>query len=513
MDVISRQSLELKLLNQISRTLTRYTEVERILQEVLDILDREMGLLRGTITLRSGDELVIAASHGMSRAERERGRYRLGEGVTGDVAQTGRSRIIPDIACDPNFLNRTRTRIGESDIAFLCAPVVQGNEVIGTMSIDRKVDAEVDLESDLSLLETVANILAEAIAGCRAKFAEREHLLSENRRLLNELEKVQQPGNIVGSCELMREVYRMIAQVASSNATVLIRGSSGTGKELVARAIRHGSTRRDAAWVVVNCAALPENLVESELFGHEKGAFTGAVGRRVGRLEAAHKGTLFLDEIGDLSLPMQVKLLRFLQERTYQRVGSNEELQVDVRLLAATSRDLEALMREGLFREDLYYRLNVFPIHLPDLADRKMDIAPLAEFFLVKYNHLHGKNVKRITSNAMNAMLAYSWPGNVRELENIVERGVLTAYDDAIHTRNLPPDMRSPASATNLWGGANADAGLQELTDNFERGVIIDALTLCSGNVTSAARHLKTTPRIVRYKAEQLGVDPKDFRR
>lgn len=502
--------LELNVLNQISKVLIRQHDVDAMLQEVLDILNREMGLLRGTVTLRRGNELRIAASQGLSEEERMRGRYFLGEGVTGAVALSGKSQIIKDISQDHNFLNRTQTRCGEANIAFLCAPVIHNDEVIGTMSIDRKVVPETDLERDMNLLEIVANILADAIDGCRVKIAEKEQLIAENKRLMRELEKIQQPGNIIGNCQAMKEVYSMIAQVAASDATVLIRGSSGTGKELVTRAIQYASTRRDKPFIVVNCAALPENLVESELFGHEKGAFTGALTRRIGRLAAADTGTIFLDEVGDLSLAMQVKLLRFLQERTFQMIGSNEEIKVDVRLIAATSRNLEQLIAEGRFREDLYYRLNVFPIHLPDLADRKSDIAPLAEFFLAKYNKKHNKNVKRISSSAMNLMLAYHWPGNVRELENTVERAVLTAHNDVIHTYNLPPALQEAEAKNTRF--ANIESGLAAMVGEYERSIIAEALKLHHANVAAAARFLKTTPRILRYKIEQLNICLKDFR-
>ena len=502
--------VELNVLNQISRTLIRQHDVDAMLQEVLDILNREMGLLRGTVTLKRGNELRIAASQGLSEEERMRGRYFLGEGITGAVALSGKSQIIRDISRDPNFLNRTQTRCGESNIAFLCAPVIHNDEVIGTMSIDRKVVPETDLERDMNLLEIVANILADAIDGCRAKLAEREQLIAENRRLMRELEKIQQPGNIVGNCQAMKEVYSMIAQVAASDATVLVRGSSGTGKELVTRAIQYASNRRDNPFVVVNCAALPENLVESELFGHEKGAFTGAVSRRVGRLAAADTGTIFLDEVGDLSLAMQVKLLRFLQERTFQMIGSNEELKVDVRLIAATSRNLEQLIAEGRFREDLYYRLNVFPIHLPDLADRKSDIAPLADFFLDKYNKRHNKHVKRISASAMNLMLAYHWPGNVRELENNVERAVLNSLDDRITAYKLPPALQEFEARTRTVG--NVESGLAAMVGEYEKSIIMEALKLHRANVAAAARYLKTTPRILRYKIDRLNISLSNFR-
>jgi len=263
--------------------------------------------------------------------------------------------------------------------------------------------------------------------------------------------------------------------------------------------------------VVVNCAALPENLIESELFGHEKGAFTGAMTKRIGRVEAADGGTIFLDEIGDLGLPMQVKLLRFLQERTYQRVGSNEEHKVDVRVLAATSRNLEKLMAESLFREDLYYRLNVFPIQLPDLADRKSDIAPLAEFFLSKYNQEHNKSVKRISASALNMMLAYHWPGNVRELENTLERAVLTTHDGVIRTYNLPPSLQDLPGGPHA-GKVNLEAGLDNLVAQYERTIIAEGLKLHRANIAATARFLKTTPRILRYKIDQLGINTEIFR-
>ncbi len=502
------KNLEMAVLNQISHVIVVRRNVTQLLKEVLDILYREMGLLRGTVTLRQGDTLFIEASHGLNDDEVRRGKYHLGEGVTGKVAATGVAKIIPDIAREPGFLDRTGARGEAKNIAFICVPVIRGDDVIGTMSIDRPVTEGVDLERDSALLETVANITADAVAACLAEHEEREKLLTENQQLKLELSKDTRLLNLVGNCNQMRKVYAMIAQVANSNATVLIRGASGTGKEMAARAIRQASGRRDRPLVVVNCAALPENLLESELFGHERGSFTGAVARRIGMVEAADTGTLFLDEIGDLPQPMQVKLLRFIQERTFQRIGSNEVRSVDVRILAATSRNLEKLMTDGVFREDLYYRLNVFPIHLPDLQQRKSDIIQLADHFLAKYTERHGRKIQRISTPAINMMMAYHWPGNVRELENCIERAVIASTDGVIHGYNLPASLQT-AQATNtakLFEDQPAD--LATLVGSFERELIVEALKLHRGNVAAASRHLNTTPRIIHYKIGKLHITP-----
>jgi len=384
-------------------------------------------------------------------------------------------------------------------------PIIHLDQVVGTLSIDRQVTPESDLQSDMALLEIIGNITAEAVAVCRKEREERDSLLEENRKLREMLS--ENPGEMVGNCRAMQQVYALIRQVAPSDATVLIRGSSGTGKELVARAIVNLSPRKDKPFICLNCAALPENLVESELFGHEKGAFTGATGRRIGRAEAADGGTLFLDEIGDLTLQTQVKLLRFIQERTFSRVGSNAELRSNVRFLAATSRNLEELMRQKLFREDLYYRLNIFPIAMPDLSKRKSDIILLSEHFIEKMNVKYGKKVKRISTPAINMLMAYHWPGNVRELENCVERAVLTAQDDCIHGYNLPPSLQTgKESGTELL--PEGKASFNTLVDSYERELIVEALKRNTGNMSAAARDLGISPRVIHYKIGRLGITP-----
>lgn len=496
---------EITVLQEISSAIVHERNADALLNKVLDVLNRRMGMLRGTFTLLQGDTLTIEASQGLDENEKQLGRYHIGEGITGHVAETGRPHLIPDIRRDSRFLNRTKSRDSKEPVAFICVPIIHLEQVVGTLSIDRRIAPDTDLENDMALLEIIGNITAEAVSVAQKEHEERENLLEENRKLRRML--AENPGEMVGNCRAMQQVYELVRQVAPSDATVLIRGSSGTGKELVARAIVNLSPRREKPFVCLNCAALPENLVESELFGHEKGAFTGATGRRIGRAEAADGGTLFLDEIGDLSLQTQVKLLRFIQERTFSRVGSNAELRSNVRFLAATSRNLEELMSKKLFREDLYYRLNIFPISMPDLSKRKSDIILLAEHFIEKMNVKYGKKVSRLSTPAINMLMAYHWPGNVRELENCIERAVLTAQDECIHGYNLPPSLQTgKESGTELL--PDGKASFNTLVDSYERELIVEALKRNSGNMSAAARDLGLSPRVIHYKIGRLGITP-----
>jgi Nif-specific regulatory protein len=508
----TRYRLELEILYKISQAMAHQQDVPALLDEVLDILETKMGLQRGTLTLRQPDTdtFLIEASRGLTADERKRGQYGLGEGITGRVAQTGKPALVPDITKDPHFLDRTQSR-QRRPVAFVCVPIIHQRRVIGTMSIDRPTAPAAELGRDLDFLKLVADIIAEAVARIREQLEERRSLLEENQRLRRQLGDQYHPGNLIGNSSSMRQVYEQIAQVAGSTATVLIRGESGTGKELVARAIHYSSPRRDHAFVGVNCAALPENLIESELFGHEKGAFSGAVSQRKGRFELADGGTIFLDEIGDVSLPVQIRLLRILQERAFERIGGQRTMQANVRILAATSRNLEEEMQKRRFREDLYYRLNVFPIHLPPLRQRRPDVMLLADHFVDKYNRIHNRSVKRISTAAINMMMAYHWPGNVRELENSIERALLTTTDEVIHGYNLPPSLQT-ADQTHTALLPPEGASLRDMVDCFERELIIDALKKHRGNVTAASRELRATPRIIDYRVRRLAIEPSSYR-
>ena len=496
------------MIQEVSSVIIHERDVNILLEKVLDILEKRMGMLRGTFALLVGDTLKIESSRGLDDKRKKLGFYRLGEGITGHVAETGRSHIIPDLRKDPRFLNRTGMHKYTSQVAFICVPIFNRDTVIGTLSIDRPVNESTDLEKDAAILEIVAGITADAAAECLELHEERNSLLEENRKLRSLLSG--NPGKLVGNSREMQQIYQQVRQVAPSDATVLIRGASGTGKELLARAIVELSARRDRPFIALNCAALPENLVESELFGHEKGAFTGAVTRRIGRAEAADGGTLFLDEIGDLSVMTQVKLLRFLQEKTFSRVGSNEELHSDVRFIAATSRNLEELMEKKLFREDLYYRLNIFPIMMPDLSARQGDIILLAEHFIEKMNLKYGKQVSKLTPSAVSMLNNYRWPGNVRELENCMERAVLTSQDGCIHSYNLPPSLQPQGGEWSVPDGeAEGRAKIDAMLDNYERELIAQAIRHCNGNLSEAGRELGISPRMMNYRMNKLKLKTK----
>ena len=502
---------EIAVLREITSAIVRERNVRRLLSKVLEIIERRIGMLRGTFCLLEGDELRIeATTDALNAEERALGRYRLGEGVTGLVAKTGRPEIIPDVRKDGRFLNKTGARSAAEPVSFVCVPLAHLGQTIGTLSADRNISAGGDAECrralahDVEFLEIVADVTAEAAATLREECVERDALVAENRRLKDMLSGGN-PGEMVGSCAAMRSLYGQIRQVAPSDATVLVRGSSGTGKELVARAVQSLSLRKDKPFVVVNCAALPESLVESELFGHEKGAFTDARERRIGRVEEADGGTLFLDEIGDLSVKIQVKLLRLLQERTYSRVGSNAVLKSDVRFIAATSRNLEELMAKKLFREDLYYRISVFPLSVPDLADRTADILPLAEHFLAKMNARHGKAVRRISAPASNMLLCHPWPGNVRELENCIERAVLTAEGDCIRSYNLPQALQTTGFEDDPFRPDDPPT-LERQMAAVEKRILESALARHGGNRSAAGRELGISPRMMNYRLKKAGI-------
>jgi len=510
---MNQSEKELNVLYKISQTTSaRQHNISELLNEVLQIMGSDMGVLRGTLALRKPgtDILNIEASSGLSNSEIRRGQYKLGEGITGRVAQTGKPELVPDIGQSADFLNRTKAR-DDQKTAFLCVPIIHHKKVIGTMSIDLPACGEDELNGYFLFIQHVAQILASAVSTIREEIEELNALESENEMLRRQLGDRYSIDNMVGNSSSMRAVYEQIIQVANSAATVLVRGDSGTGKELVARAIHFNSPRKNNAFISVNCAALPENLIESELFGHEKGAFTGAAQQRKGRFELANGGTIFLDEIGDISPAVQVRLLRVLQEKNFERVGGNETITVNVRVVAATSRNLEEGIANDTFREDLYYRLNVFPILLPPLRERKSDIILLADHFLQKYGAMYSKNMKRISTSAINMMMAYHWPGNVRELENCLERAVLTASDGVIHGFNLPPSLQtSDETHTNLLPENGAD--LKQMVEAYEREILIDALKKHRGNAAAAARYLQTTQRILNYRIKNLGITPKNYK-
>jgi Nif-specific regulatory protein len=502
---------EARLLYEISQALTESLVLKKTLYKVLDILSNSMDMARGTITILNPlrNEINIQVAHGLSRAAMERGKYKLGEGITGRVIQSGKPLVVPKISEEPMFLNRTATRRAAQDheLSFFCVPVKKGNQVVGALSVDRPFDPSYSLDEGEQLLSIVATMVAQQVINLETIQMEKDQLREENRRLQQELSNKYRITNIIGNSNKMREVFQMISQVCRSNATVLIRGESGTGKELVANAIHYNSLRAKNPFVKVNCAALPSNLIESELFGHEKGAFTGAIRQKRGKFELASKGTIFLDEIGSVGGETQVKLLRVLQEREFERVGGYQTIKVDVRIVAATNKNLEMGVEEGTFRGDLYYRLNVFPVYMPPLRERKTDILLLADFFLEKYAQENEKDIRRFSTTAIDMLMQYHWPGNVRELENCIERAVLLCEEGVLHSYHLPPTVQTAEESDTLPGRS-----LEDAVRNLEREMLVDALKTTRGNMAKAAQILQTTERKFAYKANKYNVDYRQFR-
>ena len=493
---------------EVSQALGSTLDTRAAVEKVLEILDRELGMKRGAIALLEGAaDLKIQYAYGLSEGERQRGRYKVDEGVTGKVAASGRPIIVPQVSKEPLFLYRTRKRSPDTEESFICVPIKERRKTVGALSITYPYKQNRNYEDSVQLLTIVTSMIAQSLRLAQLVEQERAQLQDENALLKRELQQKYDFRNIVGTSKEMRDVYEQIAQVAPSGATVLIRGESGTGKELVAHAIHYNSTRSSKPFVKVNCAALPESLIESELFGHEKGSFTGAVARKRGRFELAEGGTLFLDEIGDLSPAMQVKLLRALQEREFERVGGTDTIKVNVRLITATNVDLEQAVSDGRFRSDLYYRLNVFSIYLPPLRERKTDILLLADHFLEKYGRQNGKRIKRISTPAIDMLMTYHWPGNVRELENVVERATLVCEGNVIHGYHLPPTLQTAEGS-----GTVTKMSLDQAVNAFEKDLIQDALKTTRGNRARAARLLDTTERILGYKVKKYEIDCRRFR-
>ncbi|MBI5191834.1 MAG: nif-specific transcriptional activator NifA [Nitrospirae bacterium] len=532
-----KKKVELTTLYEIAKSLSTYTspEPEEILGSILEILSANMGMRHGTITLLdpATKQLYIEVAHGLTDEEKGRGVYNIGEGITGRVVATGEPAIIPDIGKEPLFLDRTKSRgdLTEKTISFISVPIQVKGETIGVLSVDRlplthpspprgkgksveegeyKSHKE-SLEEDMRVLTIVASLIGQTITIAKMVELEKKSLIKEKLILQRELKSPYRFANIVFQSDKMREVLDSAWRVSQSKATVLIRGESGTGKELIARAIHYHSKRCDKPFISINCAAIPYTLIESELFGHEKGAFTGAIQTKKGRFELADTGTLFLDEIGDIPISTQVKLLRVLQEKKFERVGGSKSIIVDVRIITATNKDLEEAVRRSEFREDLYYRLNVVPIRIPALRDRKEDIPPLVGHFLQIYNEENSREVK-ISNEALDTLLMYDWPGNVRELENCVERMIVMSKNEIIMAEDIPVNIG--INSTSNKSVENTGAGniktLDRTVEEMEKEKILDALKRCGYVQAKAARQLGITSRQIGYKMKKYGIGEND---
>ena len=504
------EKTHLATLAAVSQALAGTLDLEGALHRVLELLERHHALFPSLVTLSKGkgEEPTIAAAHGLTPPGKQ-ARYRLGEGIIGRATGSGKPIIVPRFSHEPTFLNRTARRKNpyQQDRTFICVPVVLDRKVVGWMGVNLSFKDDRDYDRELHFLQVVASMIAQATSLSHAVEGEKDRLRDENEHLRAELRERYDFSNIIGRSNRMRQVYERMTQAAPANASVLIRGEPGTGRELIARAIHYHSVRAKRPFVRVNCAALPETLIEAELFGHEEDAFTGTDAGKRGRLELAAGGTLFLDEIGDLGLVTQAKLLRVLQDGEHERLGGTTAVKANVRLIAATNRDLETAIADGSFRADLYQRLNVFSIFVPPLRERRDDVLLLADYFSEKYAREYRKPIKRISTAAIDMLASYHWPGNVRELENAIERAVQVCEGQVVHGYHLPPALQTAEAS-----GTLSRVSLSEAVDGFEKDLLMDALKTARGNRAKAAKLLGTTERIMRYKVKKYAIDCNRFR-
>jgi Nif-specific regulatory protein len=508
-DAPAREARRLSTLLEVSQALSGTLNLKASLHRVLEILARHHGAERGIVSVLQQDGAVrVEAADGIGDAPHPV-TYRVGEGITGRVVQSGKAIVVPRVSREPAFLHRAarRPELPRQELSFVCVPILLNRRPVGALAIDLKFKPDRNFERHTKFLGIVASMIGQAIKIHRLIEEDKRRLVDENTHLRQELRERYGFANLVGSSGPLRQIFEQVTQVAGTSTTVLIRGESGTGKELIAHAIHYSSLRAKKPFVKVSCAALPDSLIESELFGYEKGAFTGAEARKKGRFELADGGTLFLDEIGDINLATQVKLLRVLQEREFERVGGTETIKSNVRLVAATNKDLEKAIAAGTFREALYYRLNVFTIFIPPLRERKSDLLLLVDHFLEKFAREHSRSIKRISTPAIDMLASYHWPGNVRELENTLERAVLMCDGEVIHGHHLPPSLQTAEASGTVTRVALGDA-----VSAYEKDLIQDALKTTRGNRAKAARLLDTTERIINYKVRRYGIDARRFR-
>lgn len=506
----SESSEEFLLIHEIADALSSSLNLKDTLSRIFEMLDEKLALKKSILTLYDtySDSYSIELAYGVSQQEFNSSLFQNWESYCKYiVSQDAAAFITQDIETPIIFGEHTPELLTEYE--YIGLPIILNNEVIGVLSINCSITSAPKLYKHVRLFFIIALMVAQEIKLKRMLEVEKEELRNENVKLKDELKDKYNITNMIGKSSAMLQVYEGIKQVEQSNASVLIWGESGTGKELVAHAIHYNSPRANDPFIKLNCGAIPESLIESELFGYEKGAFTDAQEQRIGKFEAANGGTIFLDEIGELSPAVQVKLLRVLQDKEFTRVGGVSPVKINVRVIAATNRNLEEEMKKGNFRQDLYYRLNVFPIYIQPLRDRRTDIMLLVEHFLNKFSKENDKSIQRISPLAADLLTAHSWPGNVRELENCIERAVIICNGTTLQGTHLPPALQR-ADTGNFEQAENLS--LDDLVKNFEREIIIDALSKSRGKQSKAAQLLKTTQRILGYKIKHLDIDIKQLK-
>ncbi|MBT2971086.1 MAG: nif-specific transcriptional activator NifA [gamma proteobacterium symbiont of Ctena orbiculata] len=499
----SAMESELESLYQVSQVLSRSLDFRETLSELLRTLNDSGNMRHGMICLldeQSGDLLVTALHE--NPVPFNSIRYKPGEGVVGAILENGEPLVVQRISDEDRFLDRLE--LYDPRLPFIGVPIPIGDKTAGVLAAQPS-GGPAPLEHQSRFLQMVGNLVGQSVRLAKKVEDEQLALKSERDSLRRKVRGEHGFSSMVGHTRSMRLVFEQVRQVAKWNTTVLVRGESGTGKELIANAIHYNSPRSNGPFIKLNCAALPDTLLESELFGHEKGAFTGAVSQRKGRFEQADGGTIFLDEIGEISPAFQAKLLRVLQEGEFERVGGIKTQMVDVRVVAATNKDLETEVQEGNFREDLYYRLNVMPISMPPLRDRREDIPDLARFLVTKIGKSQGRELE-IDDSAVGMLMRYDWPGNVRELENCLERAAVMSEAGLIDRKAL----NLTGLEGNLQPGLSSVSGVGKVDIDDpnldERERVIAALEQAGWVQAKAARLLGMTPRQIGYRIQTLNI-------
>ena len=468
-------------LKEISTWVSSVQDLDQLLELIIETATRMMDAKASSLLLLDPKtrKLYFKVATGEKSTDVKQFEIDLGQGIAGYVAQTGEPLLIPDVANDPRWDKEISESIGFKTRSIACVPMKINGDIIGVVEIIDKADGSAIRDEDLKILSVFADLAAQALGNARKIQHDKKEIKDLKKELQNKYE-------IVGESKALRNVISDAIKVANSKSTTLILGESGTGKELLARMIHRAGARKDEPMIVLNCAALPETLLEDELFGHEKGAFTGAVNRKIGKFELADRGTIFLDEIGEMSPSMQTKLLRILQEGVFYRVGGNKSIPVDVRVISATNRNIEEDVAEGRFREDLYYRINVVQMQMPPLRERREDIALLAEYFLDIYRKERGVSDLSISKKAMDLMIQYDWPGNVREMKNALERAVVMGNGKQIVPEDLPTFACRPQ-----YPGLEVGLSLKDAIDAFKKEFILLNLRNTNGNRSLAAKDMQ----------------------
>lgn len=494
---------ELSAILEASKVLTASFDLEKNLTAVMEILGNQLEMQRGCVYLLDpvSQGLMIVAAYGLTKSELTKGKYHIGEGIVGKVIEGGSPMFIPNIGKEPGFLNRTGSRPKKDGISFICVPIRLKSEIFGVLSVDRIYsEKHGGMDDDIRVLNILSSLIAQFV-----KLWEIYKKTNDEKETLKVhlKEKYNVPG-LIGESDRFQGVLKASLKVAGTDATVLLLGETGTGKELIAKTIHFQSHRANGPFIAVNCAAIPENLLEAELFGAEKGAFTGANERRIGRFELAGRGTIFLDEAGEISSAVQAKLLRVLQEKTFERIGSSKSQKTDVRVIAATNRNLSEEVKKGNFRADLYWRLNVVSIILPPLRERKADIPLLVNYYLKKFNTQYQKKTQ-ISEIAMKRFKGYAWPGNIRELANTIERLIIMSDNEIIQAIDLPFSFTS----THQSHYSEGITSLQKEVELIERERLYAALKATNYIQSRAAENIGITPRQLGYKLKKFGIDLK----